>query len=128
MRVYVAGPISNGDSGKMGYQTVVDNIRQAIMAGDELADLGYAPFVPHLTHFWNLIMPRHYQSWLDIDDEWVVVSDAVLRIPGASKGADREVELAKNCGIPVFYSVQALDDALHHKRDLQAQQEAKCHT
>lgn len=115
MRVYVAGPISNGESGKMGYQAVVDNVRAAIIVGDELADLGYSPFVPHLTHFWNLIMPRPYQSWLEIDDEWVKVSDAVLRLPGDSKGADREVALARKHRIPVFYSVEELENALRDK-------------
>lgn len=29
--------------------------------------------------------------------------DAVLRIPGASKGADNDVKIAKEKGIPVYY-------------------------
>lgn len=33
--------------------------------------------------------------------------DAVLRIQGESKGADKDVEIAKNKGIPVYYN---LDD------------------
>ncbi len=36
--------------------------------------------------------------------------DAVLRIGGASKGADGDVELAKTLGLKVFYS---LDDILN---------------
>ena len=34
--------------------------------------------------------------------------DAVLRVPGASKGADEEVRLAKARGIPVFTSADAI--------------------
>lgn len=33
--------------------------------------------------------------------------DAVLRIPGASKGADQDVAIAKKRGLPIFYD---LDD------------------
>lgn len=42
-RVYVAGPYTNGD--------VAVNVRTAYEAADRLADLGFAPFVPHSTHF-----------------------------------------------------------------------------
>ncbi len=31
--------------------------------------------------------------------------DAILRLPGASKGADNDVRLAQERGIPVFYAV-----------------------
>jgi hypothetical protein len=32
--------------------------------------------------------------------------DAVLRIPGESKGADQDVEIARQRGLPVFYKVE----------------------
>ena len=32
--------------------------------------------------------------------------DAVLRLPGASTGADNDVRLAKERGIPIYYSVE----------------------
>ena len=34
--------------------------------------------------------------------------DAVLRIPGDSKGADQDVAIAKERGIPVYYSVEEI--------------------
>ena len=108
MRVYIAGPISNGENNSMGYQAVVDNIRNAILIGGRVADMGCSPMVPHLTHFWNLMDPRPYQDWLRIDDEWVLVSDVVLRISGNSAGADREVALALSHGIPVVYTLEDL--------------------
>lgn len=109
MRVYIAGPISNGEDSKMGYQAVVDNIRNAILLGGRIADMGHSPLVPHLTHFWNLIDPRAYTDWLRIDDAWVKVSDVVFRMPGASVGADREVALAVSLGIPVVYNMDELN-------------------
>lgn len=36
--------------------------------------------------------------------------DAVLRIPGASKGADQDVEIAKKLGLPVYYSIDDVPD------------------
>jgi len=38
--------------------------------------------------------------------------DAVLRLPGESKGADQDVKIAKERGLKVFYS---LEEVLAHK-------------
>ena len=37
--------------------------------------------------------------------------DAVLRIEGASKGADMDVEIAKAKGLPVYYELEEIPDA-----------------
>jgi len=100
VRVYVAGPYTKPDP--------VTNTRAAIAAGNRLLDLGYAPFVPHLTHYWHLETPRPYEDWMQLDFEWVAVCHAVLRLPGESSGADREVSLARKLGIPVFESFAGL--------------------
>jgi hypothetical protein len=39
---------------------------------------------------------------------WVSVADAVLRLPGTSPGADREVALALSLGIPVYYDIEEM--------------------
>jgi hypothetical protein len=49
-----------------------------------------------------------HREWMRIDLDWVAVADAVLRLPGPSKGADMECARAKELGIPVFYSVDDL--------------------
>ena len=36
--------------------------------------------------------------------------DAVLRIKGASKGADMDVKIAKEKGIPVYYSLEEIPE------------------
>jgi hypothetical protein len=36
----------------------------------------------------------------------IQLCDAVLRLPGASMGADNDVRLAKERGIPIYYSVE----------------------
>lgn len=101
--VYVAGPYTNPDP--------VSNTNKAIAAANDLIDLGFAPFVPHLYHWCHEQAPRDYEDWMAVDFAWVRRSDFLLRLPGESPGADREVDLAKELGIPVCYSVADVQQA-----------------
>jgi len=84
---------------------MAQNVREAISAGDYVSRFGHTPFIPHLTHFWHMIYPREYEFWLAQDMEWLRQCEALLRLPGESSGADKEVEWAKNHGLPIYYSV-----------------------
>jgi Domain of unknown function (DUF4406) len=99
-KVYIAGPYTKGD--------VAVNVRKAYEAANTLADLGFAPFVPHGTHFWHMIFPRPYEFWLELDKEFLPFCDALLRLTGESSGADGEVELARQLKIPVFAEIDGL--------------------
>ena len=99
-KVYISGPYSQGD--------VAVNVRNAFKAANSLADLGFAPLVPHTTHFWHLIFPRPYKFWIDLDKEFIPCCDALLRLIGHSRGADKEVDLAIKLGVPVFYTIDDL--------------------
>jgi hypothetical protein len=123
-RVYIAGPITKGD--------LCHNLNQATEAFVTLAKAGFAPFCPHWSAYskpaiaiepTNAIDPRRrvycyatiqgndqmtHDDWLGVDLPWVEVADAVLRLPGESTGADREVAHANAKGIPVFESVEAV--------------------
>ena len=101
-KVYIAGPYTIGDT--------AINVRNSIKVANALADLGFAPYVPHFTHFWHMMYPRDYQFWLDLDNQFLPCCDAVLRIPGESNGADKEVGYALELGIPIFYSLNELVD------------------
>lgn len=94
MRVYIAGPYTLGD--------VVANVRQALDAADEVLKVGHTPFVPHLNHFWHLVHPGPYEQWIAWDAAWLPLCEALVRLPGESRGADGEVALAAKLGIPVF--------------------------
>lgn len=100
IKVYVAGPYSKPDP--------CINTHRAILAGQRLWDAGYAPFVPHLTHFWHTILPQPYETWLEMDAEWITSCAVMLRLPGESPGADKEVSLAVSLGISVVNSVEEL--------------------
>lgn len=96
-KIYVSGPYS---------KHMVDGTRNAILAAEELRKAGYLPFVPHLSLLWDLVCPSPYEEWIAYDLAWLGHCDALLRLPGESPGADREVLLALKLGIPVWYSVR----------------------
>lgn len=97
--MYVAGPISVGDR--------EENVRRACELGRELIDLGFAPLIPHLDYY----LPRRedvsWETWLEVDLPWVDVADAIIRVPGESRGADVETKR----GVPVYHTKEALCQA-----------------
>lgn len=105
IKIYIASPYTKGD--------VAVNVRVQLQMANRLMDLGFAPFAPLYSHFQHMAFPRPYEDWIKIDLEWVKVCDAVLRLPGESKGADGEVEFAQQNNIPVFYDNQIFDMLKH---------------
>lgn len=116
-RVYIAGPITKGD--------LAENINQATRAFLALVRAGFAPLCPHWSAYAGgaivhpstgsvyalaerLPVGTTHEDWMGVDLPWVAAADAVLRLPGESVGADREVVEAKRLGIPVFYDLQFL--------------------
>lgn len=109
-RVYLAG--------KYSADNIIDclsNINEGITCGAMLLSKGYAVFCPFLDHHFALtpysplLEKKHYQN---NSMAWVDVSDALLIMPHSegSKGVQREIERAKDLGIPVFYSLHDLDE------------------
>lgn len=103
VRVFVAGPYTLGD--------VAANVSRAIEVATELLDLGFAPYLPHLSHFWHLQHQRDYSTWMELDAIWLRQCDCVLRIPGESMGADVEEEAASSLGIPIYHGIRDLCEA-----------------
>jgi hypothetical protein len=106
--VYISSPYTKGD------QAV--NVRKQLETTDILMDLGYGTITPLYTHFQHMFNPRDYEEWLKLDMELVNRSDVVLRLPGESSGADREVAHAKSLEIPVVYSIEELKMTRWDKR------------
>lgn len=109
MRVYIAGPYTQGDP--------VINVRNAMDAADKLLVHGIIPFCPHLTMFWHLVHPHCWETWLNYDESWLSLCDAVLRLPGSSIGADREVAYALCHGIQVYDDIESvIQDSLRETK------------
>ena len=98
-RMYVAGPLnSSGDR--------LENVHAAIEVGEQLIELGFIPFIPHLYHYWDLHSEHSSGYWLTLDRAWLETCGALVRIPGISIGADIEVDWARDLGIPVFMGIE----------------------
>lgn len=99
-KIYVASQYSIGDPEA--------NVLRQIDAGEDLINAGFIPYLPLLSHYQHIIHPHDYETWTRLDNSWVACCDALLRLPGESKGADEEVFLAIDLGIPVYYSIEDL--------------------
>lgn len=100
-RIFISGPYTLGD--------VAQNVKKSMDVANHLIELGYAPYCPHLTHFLHMNHFQPYEKWLELDITYLKVCDAILRLPGESAGADKEIELAKFLNIPIFYSIDKLE-------------------
>lgn len=111
--VYIASPYSFGDPGA--------NTHFQCRVFDSLLSEGIVtPLAPLWTHFQHVVFPRTDQDWIEYDLEVMSRCDAVLRLEAIieedsysycqseSVGADNEVRVAEESGIPVFYSVTKL--------------------
>jgi hypothetical protein len=99
--VYVAGPLMS-----VGVQAT--NVRRGALAALTLMRAGIDAFCPHFSWFADLFEdePPSYERWISLDFNVLGRCDALLRLPGKSPGADREVALALEKGIPVFNTVE----------------------
>lgn len=100
--VYVAGQFTQGKG-------PVTNTHNFAKLGIQMIDDGMVtPIVPHLNLVMELADPRDYNFYLDYDHDLIRHCDALLRMDGHSPGADTEVQLARQLGIPVFYFIEEL--------------------
>jgi len=108
IKVYIASPYTLGD--------VAVNVKKSMDAFYELFQLGFVPFSPiGMSHFIHMMHFIDYDKWLEYDFEWVKACDCLLRLPGESKGADEEEKVAKENNIPVFYSIEELNNYYKNK-------------
>ena len=110
--VYLASPYTIGDK--------VHNVYRHIRAMNQLLDAGYMVFAPLLSHFANEIHRRGYEDWLELDLYFLQKCDYVCRLSGESPGADREVALAHEKGIPVLTIEALIDLATEQKQTKEA--------
>jgi len=99
--VYVIGPYSKGEPGR--------NTIQALHVADRIAARGGVPFVPHLSHFWDMVHPHPYEWWMGYVMVWLEKCDLVFRIPGESPGGDKEEARVEEMGKRVIKDWDELD-------------------
>tara|TARA_R110000737_G_scaffold352968_2_gene401422 strand:+ start:2257 stop:2601 length:345 start_codon:yes stop_codon:yes gene_type:complete len=100
LKVFISSPYTKGDQG--------ENVRIQMDMFKVLYEEGFMPFAPLLYHFQHEVHPMSYEEWMEIDFAWIESCDVVLRLPGESEGADREVFHAYKCELPVVNSLEGL--------------------
>lgn len=104
-RVYVAGKL-NDDA--VGY---IKNLHVMIKAADAARRAGYAVFIPGMDFLAGLVFGNWtYADYFENSQPWLLASDAVLVLSNwrRSKGTQREIALARQHKIPVFFSLDDL--------------------
>lgn len=91
--VYIAGPYT----GEEELNTV-----KALAAAEYVIERGDCPFVPHLSHWWHKVYEHSYEFWMELDRQWLARCDILVRLPGLSSGADREVAWMHEHRKPVY--------------------------
>jgi hypothetical protein len=104
LRIYIAGPYTASD--QSGHEL---NTHRAIDAGIAVFNKGHYPYIPHLTHYVDLRakgtgVNLSWSDYIKWDLPWLDLCDALLYL-GKSKGADLELERAKEHKKRVFFSV-----------------------
>jgi hypothetical protein len=109
LRVYVAGAYSANN-----ILTALDNIRKGNRAGLEVLMAGMTPFVPFQDFMFQLMLQdderltidHYYQYSID----WLLQSEVMLVLPNYedSKGTLKEIEIAKENNIPIYYNMEDL--------------------
>jgi hypothetical protein len=100
-RVYISGPLSSAGN-------ELENVNVAADAARRLIDAGFSPLCPHLSWYIDQAGEIPHAVWMQIDLPWVEASDAILRLPGESVGAEIETSRAGTLGIPVFDTIAEL--------------------
>lgn len=99
--IYVSGPLTTGDN-------LPRNVAKAISVGCKLIARGYVAIIPHEKLLTEVLRPHGYEYWIEYDFRCILCCDALLRIPGASVGGDREADFARNHGIAVYTDMEKL--------------------
>jgi hypothetical protein len=92
--LYIAGPYTHPDP--------VVNTHKAAKVGTLIYEhTQWVPFVPHLSLLWHIVTPRPESHWYALDLAQMAHCDAIVRLPGASSGADHEMAEAMRLGLTV---------------------------
>jgi hypothetical protein len=93
--VYLAGPMAKGDKW--------DNLTVPSRLFKLLIERGIYSFVPQWCLPISPMLQLDYEQWMEFDFQIIRRCDGLIRLPGESAGADREVTLAQELELPVFH-------------------------
>jgi hypothetical protein len=114
MMILIAGPYRSGTGDDP--QKMAENLRRLEQASLPIFRAGHIPMIGEWVALpiWNVAGGKEVGDALYDEilhptaGRLIERCDAVLRLEGASKGADNDVRLANERGIPVYYSIEDL--------------------
>jgi len=103
LKIYIAAPYSAETEEERN-----KNVQVAIDAAIALFQKGHFPYIPHLTHWVDKRAKEtkgamEWEDYMKWHKPWLKICDAFLYF-GSSKGADLELQVAKDLGKSIFYS------------------------
>lgn len=107
-KVYVAGKLNDV---AVGY---VHNLHVMCQYAKQVRDAGFSVYVPGNDIVEGLVIGSYtYDDFFDNSQPWLLASDYVFVCPGweTSNGTKREIALAQEHDIPVFFKVEDLKNA-----------------
>ncbi|QGZ66801.1 DUF4406 domain-containing protein [Paraburkholderia acidisoli] len=116
--ILIAGPYRGGTGGDPA--RIADNLRRLEGAALAVYERGHLPVVGEWVSLPLARAAGSAQIGDDISERFLYPAarrliercDAVLRIPGESKGADGDVDLARTLGIPVYLDIDDLPEVV----------------
>jgi len=105
MRIYVAGTYSSDN-----VISILKNIREGIKISAKILKLGHSPFCPFLDHQFSFYEDFTVEDMYRYSIDWLRISEAIFVMPNSdnSKGTQKEIEIAKEMGIPIFYNLEEI--------------------
>jgi hypothetical protein len=112
--ILIAGPYRSGTDGDPA--RIAQNLERLEQASAPLFLLGHVPMIGE----WVALPILRTLDPADAAEGDVMYEtahrllqhcDAVLRLPGASAGADKDVEIARERGLPVYFSIDEVPAA-----------------
>lgn len=111
--ILIAGPYRSGTDGDPA--RIAANLERLEQASAPIFRLGHVPMIGEwvaLPILRTLDDDAHEGDVMyDTAHRLLQHCDAVLRLPGASAGADKDVEIALERGLPVYYSIDEIPAA-----------------
>ncbi len=121
MLILIAGPYRSGTGDDP--EKMAENLRQLEQVSWPLFQAGHLPMIGEwvAVPVWAAAGGQHLGDELydrifyPTANRLLERCDAVLRLPGASKGADNDVHVANERGIPVYYQLEDVPGCSSHK-------------
>ena len=105
LKIYIAGKLND-----MAVNYLY-NVHQMMEIAEKVRNKGFSVFVPAIDLLMGIKFGyKDYHDYFDNSQPWLIISNGVFLVPGwkTSEGTKKEIETAKEHGVPVFDDIDEL--------------------